>query len=50
MVEILEHFVFDAFVHPHRAKKLDEQASKLRARVPARGKDRKMLKNEEPLG
>jgi len=50
MVEILEHFVFDAFVHPHRAKKLDEQASKLRARVPARGKDQNMPKNEEPLG
>ncbi len=50
MVEILEHFVFDAFVHPYRAKKLDEQASKLRARVPAREKVQKMSKNEQSLG
>jgi hypothetical protein len=38
MVDVLEHFVFDAFVHPYRAKKLDEQASKLKARVPPRKK------------
>ena len=34
MMTILEHFVFDAFVQPNRRKQLDEDALKVRGKVP----------------
>jgi hypothetical protein len=34
MATVLEDFVFDAFVQPHRRKTLDEEAAKVRGTVP----------------
>jgi hypothetical protein len=34
MATVLEDFVFDAFVQPHRRKTLDEAAAKVRGTVP----------------
>jgi Domain of unknown function (DUF4145) len=34
MATVLEDFVFDAFVQPHRRKRLDEEAAKVRGTVP----------------
>lgn len=34
MATVLEEFVFDAFVQPHRRKTLDEEAAKVRGTVP----------------
>jgi hypothetical protein len=34
MATVLEDFVFDAFVQPHRRKTLDEKAAKIRGTVP----------------
>jgi hypothetical protein len=38
MTEILEHFIQDAFVAPHRKKLLDAQAAKMKTTVPSRSK------------
>lgn len=34
MATVLEDFIFEAFVQPHRRKKLDEEAAKVRGTVP----------------
>jgi len=34
MTTVLEEFVFDAFVQPHRRRTLDEEAAKVRGTVP----------------
>jgi hypothetical protein len=36
MVDILEHFIHDAFVAPHRKKELDEKVEKMKVGVPAK--------------
>lgn len=36
MMKVLEDFIFDAFVQPHRRKKLDDNAAKVRVTVPPR--------------
>jgi hypothetical protein len=38
MVDVLEHFVYEAFVAPGRRTKLDEKAKELKAKVPVRKK------------
>jgi hypothetical protein len=42
MVDVLEHFVYEAFVGPARRKALDEKAKKLRTTVPTRTKVKKV--------
>jgi hypothetical protein len=36
MMQILEHFVHDAFVAPARKRKLDAKVSAMKAKVPLR--------------
>jgi hypothetical protein len=36
MMEILEHFIYDAFVNPSRKKQLDEKVSKVKITIPTR--------------
>lgn len=44
LVELLEQFLFDAFVRPSRKKKLDQEADKLKENVPQRSKKPKVKK------
>ena len=37
MMDVLEHFISDAFVAPDRRKKLDAKAAKVKVSVPKRG-------------
>jgi hypothetical protein len=36
MMDVLEHFIHDSFVVPHRRKELDEKAAKVKGTVPPR--------------
>jgi hypothetical protein len=36
MMDVLEHFIHDSFIAPHRKKKLDEKAAKVKGGVPPR--------------
>lgn len=47
MATVLEDFISEAFVQPHRRKKLDKQAAKVRGTVPR--KPRKKRKRAAPL-
>ena len=43
MATVLEDFLFDAFVQPHRRKTLDEEAAKVRETVPPKPIRRKVV-------